>query len=191
MLVWLSPKSHAHPVTDPGVAEAVNVTASDASCLPPLAGLGLMVMVITGVTHATVVVVLVEVVEVVVEDVVVVDVAEVVVEDVDVDVWVTTAATRGLRTGAVADVVKVKEPPKRFPISGVRNVNGWLTVTVTSLPVPVAKFEAVLQSIDVDGADGEKQKGEATATVPPPLCPCAFACATAAFAAPALNVAEM
>jgi hypothetical protein len=183
-----SPKSQAHAVTDPGVAEAVNVTFSVKLCLPPSAGFGLVVIVITGVTQATVVVELVEVDELVVVDVVVVDVVVVVVEDVEVDVDVTTDATWGFSTGAVAEVVSVNEPPKRFPISGVRKVNGWLTVTVTSFPVPVAKLEATLQSTDVDGADGEKQKGDATATVPPPLCPCAFACATAAFAEPALKV---
>jgi hypothetical protein len=87
----------------PGVAEAENVTLSDATCLSPVAGLGPVVIVITGVTRATVVVVLVEAVELVV-------VVE--VDDVDVDVCVTTVATSGLMRAAVADVLSVNEPPK-------------------------------------------------------------------------------
>ena len=94
---------------------------------------------------------------------------------VGVGVAPTIDATSGFRMGAVAVLVSVSVPPKKLPMKGVRNVNGWLTVTLTRFPVPVAKFEAVSQLIDADGADGAKQKGGPTTTTPPPLWPCEFA----------------
>ena len=53
-----------------------------------------------------------------------------------------TEATRGFRTGAVAVLVIVSEPPKKPPINGVRNVKGWVTVRGPVLPDPPAKSEA-------------------------------------------------
>ena len=45
----------------------------------------------------------------------------------------------GFRIGAVAVALSITEPPKRFPMSGVTNVNGWLAVTCTWLPIPIGE----------------------------------------------------
>ena len=58
--------------------------------------------------------------------------------------------SRGFRIGAVAEAVSVIGPPNRSPMNGVANVNGWLAVTLTWLPIPGAKFEAAWQSMTVD-----------------------------------------
>lgn len=43
--------------------------------------------------------------------------------------WIATAA--GFMTGAREEAVSMSEPPKRSPMIGVTNVNGWDAVTTT------------------------------------------------------------
>jgi hypothetical protein len=99
---------------------------------------------------------------------------------VGVGVAPTNDATSGLSTGAVAVLISVSEPPKKPPMKGVRNVKGWLTVTLTTYPAPIAKLvEATWQSTTgvgtgagvAGGIAGAKQTGEETLITPPPLWP--------------------